>query len=150
MARLVPAHAPHGERVLALDELEQFGRALGRAARDTLPSVITLAGDLGTGKTTLTRAIGDGFGVHEPVTSPTFALVHAYEGAGGHRLFHLDLYRLKGPQDLANIGWEALAEEPALVIIEWPDRAGDLIPQDALAITLAHIDGDESRRRVSW
>jgi tRNA A37 threonylcarbamoyladenosine biosynthesis protein TsaE len=51
---------------------------------------------------------------------------------------------------LANLGWEQLLSERALLIIEWPDRAGELLPPEALAIELAHVDGDESRRRVQW
>lgn len=139
-----------GERVITLDELHEFGASLGRALTGLVPKVVTLSGDLGSGKTTLTRAIGHGFGVVEPVTSPTFALVHEYTTRHGRRLFHLDLYRITGPHELANLGWESLLEEPALLIIEWPDRAGDLIPPHALAMTLAHVDGDESRRRVTW
>lgn len=134
---------------MTLPELQAFGAALGRAATSALPCVITLAGDLGAGKTTLTGAIGHGFGVVEPVTSPTFALVHEY-GAHTGRLFHLDLYRLRGPHELANLGWEDLLAVPALLIIEWPDRAGDLVPADALALTLSHVADDETRRRVSW
>jgi tRNA threonylcarbamoyladenosine biosynthesis protein TsaE len=150
MPRLAPPLAAHGDQQMTLAELEAFGASLGRAAERALPCVVTLAGDLGTGKTTLTRAIGRGFGVEEPVTSPTFALVHEYRGRGTQRLFHVDLYRIAGPHELANLGWEALNEEGGLVIIEWPERAGFLIPPDALAITLAHVQGDESRRRVAW
>lgn len=150
MAALVPPLAAQGDQVMTLDEFVAFGESLGRAARAVLPRVITLAGDLGTGKTTLTRAIGHGFGVREPVTSPTFALVHEYRAGGHERLFHLDLYRIRGPHELANIGWETLLTERALLIIEWPDRAGALIPPNALAITLAHVESDESRRRVTW
>ncbi len=135
---------------MTLEELEAFGMSLGRLAADALPCVITLAGDLGTGKTALTRAIGRGFGVIEPVTSPTFALVHEYHTPVARRLFHLDLYRLKGPHELANLGWESISGERALVIIEWPDRAGHLVSADALSITLAHVGGDDSRRRVTW
>ena len=135
---------------MSLDEFVAFGTALGRAARASLPCAITLAGDLGTGKTTLTRAIGLGFGVLEQVTSPTFALVHEYRAGGHEHLLHLDLYSIKGPHELANIGWETLLTERALLIIEWPDRAGDLIPPDALAILLEHVESDESRRRVTW
>ena len=86
----------------------------------------------------------------EPVTSPTFALVHEYRATGREHLFHIDLYRITGSHELANIGWESLLSERALLIIEWPDRAGDLIPSDALALTLAHVEADESRRRVTW
>ncbi len=147
---LRPSAAPHGDQLMTLEELSAFGAALGEAAAGALPCVVTLAGDLGTGKTTLARAIGLGFGVQEPVTSPTFALVHEYNARGHRRFFHLDLYRINGPHELANIGWEALFDEQALVVIEWPDRAGALLPDDALVITLAHVDDDETRRRVRW
>lgn len=149
MPTIAPA-APRGDRLMTLDDLTAFGVALGEAATRAVPCVVMLIGDLGTGKTTLTRAIGRGFGVEEPVTSPTFALVHEYRAHEHRRFFHLDLYRINGPHELANIGWESLLAEPALVVIEWPDRAGALIPADALAITLAHVDDDETRRRVIW
>lgn len=139
----------HGDARMSLDELHAFGAALGRAAAGALPCVITLAGDLGAGKTTLTRAIAHGFGVVEAVTSPTFALVHEY-GAVNGRLYHLDLYRIRQAHELANLGWEQLLSDVALLIIEWPEHGGTLIPDDALAITLAHVDGDENRRRVTW
>jgi tRNA threonylcarbamoyladenosine biosynthesis protein TsaE len=147
---LVPPSAPHGDQVMTRAELDAFGASLGAAARRALPCVVTLAGDLGAGKTTLVRAIGQGFGVLEAVTSPTFALVHEYRAQGANKLYHLDLYRIKGPSELANLGWESLLVDRALFVIEWPDRAGALLPDDALAITLSHVDGDESRRRVTW
>ncbi len=150
MAKLQPPMAPHGDQLMTLDELTAFGVALGAAATRALPCVVTLSGDLGAGKTTLTRAIGQGYGVVEPVTSPTFALVHEYVSRASRRFFHLDLYRITGAHELANIGWESLFAEPSLIVIEWPDRAGALVPADALAITLAHVDSDETRRRVNW
>lgn len=150
MTKLVPPVAPNGDDLMTLDELSAFGVALGEAAALALPCVVTLSGELGAGKTTLTSAIGRGFGVLEPVTSPTFALVHEYRARGRRHFYHLDLYRISGPHELANIGWEELLADPALLVIEWPDRAGSLIPGDALAITMTHIAADESRRRVTW
>jgi len=123
---------------------------VGSRRATALPVVITLSGDLGAGKTTLTRAIGHGFGVIEPVTSPTYALVHEYSATGYKHFFHLDLYRIKGPHELANIGWEGLFIEQALIVIEWPEHAAGLLPAGAVALTLAHVEGDETRRRVSW
>ena len=149
VARLIPPDGEHGDLILTLPEFFAFGEALGRRASVSVPCVVTLTGDLGAGKTTLTRAIGRGFGIGEPVTSPTFSLVHEYRAERGE-FFHLDLYRISGPHELANIGWDEMFHERGLVVIEWPDRAGSLIPSDALAITLTHIDGDESRRRVQW
>jgi tRNA threonylcarbamoyladenosine biosynthesis protein TsaE len=118
MTRLIPPDAPHGDVRMTLDELTAFGERLGAAAVGALPCTVTLSGDLGAGKTTLTRAIGHGYGVIEPVTSPTFALVHEYIARDFRRLLHLDLYRITGPHELANIGWEALSTERALLIIE--------------------------------
>ena len=135
---------------MTLDQLNEFGELLGRELAARLPAVLTLHGELGTGKTTLTRAIARGFGVDEPVTSPTFALVHEYHAKNGDQLFHLDLYRIRGPQDLANIGWESINAERALVIIEWPERAGHLVPDHAMEVRLEHVDGDDSRRKLTW
>src|SRR5688500_19415751 len=104
-------------------ELEAWGESFGRAASP--PLVIALAGDLGAGKPTLVQAICRGYGVTEPVTSPTFALVHEY-AAPRSPVYHLDLYRLKGPQDLEELGWFDIVGAHALVLIEWPERAGDL------------------------
>jgi len=139
-----------GERSLTLAELNRFGEQLGRELKAWLPKVLTLHGDLGTGKTTLTRAIARGFGVGEPVTSPTFALVHEFRAPDGRQLFHLDLYRITGPHELANLGWDAIFGERALIVIEWPEHAGHLVPPDAIEIRLAHVEGDDSRRRLTW
>jgi tRNA threonylcarbamoyladenosine biosynthesis protein TsaE len=125
------------------DELVAWGEAFGRAASP--PLVVALAGDLGAGKTTLAQAICAGYGVTEPVTSPTFAIVHRYE-APRSPVYHLDLYRLERPSELVNIGWDEIVMAHALVIIEWPERAGDLMPADHVPLNLEHIAGDSDRR----
>ena len=125
------------------DELVAWGEAFGRAA--TPPLVVALAGDLGAGKTTLAQAICAGYGVTGPVTSPTFAIVHRYE-APRSPAYHLDLYRLDRPSELVNVGWDEIAMSHALVIVEWPERAGDLMPPDHVPISLEHVPGDSDRR----
>ncbi|MDF2774334.1 MAG: putative protein family ATPase [Geminicoccaceae bacterium] len=125
------------------DELVGWGEAFGRAA--TPPLVVALAGDLGAGKTTLAQAICAGYGVTGPVTSPTFAIVHRYE-APRSPAYHLDLYRLDRPSELVNVGWDEIAMSHALVIVEWPERAGDLMPADHVPISLEHVPGDSDRR----
>lgn len=121
----------------------QWGKELGEAA--SAPLVISLTGELGAGKTTLAKAICDGYGVAEPVTSPTYALVHKYE-AEKSPVYHVDLYRLDNESQLTNIGWDDLLLERALVIVEWPERAGERMPSDHLHIDLGYIQGDDSRR----
>ena len=135
---------------LSLPELGAWGEALG--ARLTPPAIVTLAGDLGSGKTTLVQAICRGYGVREPVTSPTFALVHEYR-AERSPVFHLDLFRLGGPRELANIGWEDALASRALVLIEWPERAGPEAPYahpTTTQLRLAHVPGAPDKRRVCW
>ena len=140
---LVPALAPRGRVTMTRAELVAWGESFGRAA--TPPLVIALAGDLGAGKTTLTQAICAGYGVTEPVTSPTFAIVHRYE-APRSPVYHLDLYRLDKPSELVNIGWDEIAASHALVIVEWPERAGELIPPQHVPIDLEYAPSDPERR----
>lgn len=140
---LVPPLAAEGRAALTEQQLTDWGVRLGRQIRP--PLLITLDGDLGAGKTTLARAICRGFGVREDVTSPTFAIVHAYE-APKAPVFHVDLYRLDGPRDLQNIGWDDLVQADALLLVEWPDRAGDLLPADHLPIQLRYVENDPDRR----
>jgi tRNA threonylcarbamoyladenosine biosynthesis protein TsaE len=113
------------------------------------PAVVGISGELGVGKTTLVQAICAGFGVTDQVTSPTFALVHAYQGAASP-VFHLDLYRLDSPAQLTNLGWDEMLDARALVIVEWPERAGPALPSYARLLALAHLSGQPDRRRLSW
>lgn len=139
----VPALAAHGELALSLEELEAWGESFGRSSEP--PLVVALSGDLGAGKTTLARAICRGYGVTEPVTSPTFAIAHVYRGARS-AVHHLDLYRLARPTELHGIGWDEIVGAHALVIIEWPERAGDLLPANHVSIALAHHPTRDDRR----
>ncbi len=133
------------QRPVTRDELIAWGHAIGTSG--TVPLVIALEGELGAGKTTLTQAICAGLGVTEDVTSPTFALVHEYRGSMG-AVYHLDLYRLRDERDLDNIAWDEIVSSGGAVIIEWPDRAGTRLPENAVRIELRHVDGDPDVRRV--
>jgi tRNA threonylcarbamoyladenosine biosynthesis protein TsaE len=139
----VPPLAERGRLLLGEPELRAWGEAFGRAAR--APVLVTLAGELGTGKTTLVQAICRGYGVEEPVTSPTFALVHEYQ-APRSRVYHLDLYRLRDQRELMELGWHELLDAHALVLVEWPERAGDLLPAAHVPIALDHAPEHPDRR----
>jgi len=140
-----PIPAIHDSR-FTLHEFNAWGEEFGRNLR--APVLVTLEGDLGTGKTTLVQAMCRGVGIREDVTSPTFALVNEYQ-VDGRTVFHLDLYRLHGPDDLTNLGWDDIVNSDAIVFVEWPDRAGHRLPSDRIRIRLDHIPGDDSRRRLT-
>jgi tRNA threonylcarbamoyladenosine biosynthesis protein TsaE len=142
-APIVPQLAERGHLSLSLEELNDWGRKLGSAAEP--PLLITLKGDLGAGKTTLAQAICAGYGVKEEVTSPTYALVHKYQ-AEKSPVYHVDLYRLSQESDLTNIGWDDMMNERALVIVEWPDRAGSRMPRNHLPIALEYSHADADHR----
>lgn len=140
---VVPPLATRGKLAVTYDELNDWGQRFGRAVR--VPLVVALAGELGAGKTTLVQAICRGCGVTQEVTSPTFALVHQYD-APNYPVYHLDLYRLRDERELTNIGWDDLLSDHALVLIEWPERAGSRLPHDAVQIELEHVPDDDTRR----
>ena len=140
---VVPPRAARSRIALTLDELVAWGERFGHAAR--APLVVTLAGDLGAGKTTLAQAICRGYGVTERVTSPTYALVHEYAAPRGP-VHHLDLYRLDDPRALDTIGWDEIVSGAALVLVEWPERAGDRLPEAHVPLDLAHLADDPARR----
>jgi tRNA threonylcarbamoyladenosine biosynthesis protein TsaE len=140
---LLPPLAPDGRLALTEPELTDWGRRLGRQITSAL--VITLAGDLGSGKTTLARAICEGYGVQDDVTSPTFAIVHEYR-APRSPVFHLDLFRLQGAAELHQVGWDDIVESGAVILIEWPERAGNMLPAAHLPLELSHVPGEPDRR----
>ena len=140
---LLPPLAAEGHLALTEQELVGWGERLGRQIDP--PLFITLDGDLGAGKTTLARAICAGYGVREPVTSPTFAIVHQYE-APKSTVYHVDLFRIESPAALQNVAWDDIVQADALVLVEWPENAGSVLPQDHLPIELRHIAGDPLRR----
>ena len=140
---IVPPLARRGHLALTLPELERWGQEFGRAAHP--PLCVAIRGDLGAGKTTLVRAICRGYGVDAEVTSPTFALVHEY-AAPRSRVYHLDLYRLERESDLTNIAWFDILAAGGLVLVEWPERAGSLLPSDCVPLDLEHLPGEPDRR----
>jgi tRNA threonylcarbamoyladenosine biosynthesis protein TsaE len=140
---VVPPYAARGHLTLDENELRHWGEELGRAISP--PLWITLTGELGVGKTTLAQAICRGYGVIDEITSPTYALIHEYR-APKSAVFHIDLYRLDSPEQLTNLGWDEIVSSRALVLIEWPERAGSRLPEDHLPIDLDYVPDDPARR----
>lgn len=127
-------------------ELESWGARIGQHAGT--PLVLALRGELGAGKSTLARAIARGAGVEGPIPSPTFNLLFRYPSPRGIEIVHLDLYRLERPEEVWALGWSELPDEREIVMIEWPERAEDLLPTARWEIELIE-DGDPESRRVA-
>lgn len=123
------------------EQTRRIGMRLGALLK--AGDLICLQGDLGSGKTTLVQGIAQGWGALDPVSSPTFVLVNLYRRANGEQLFHLDAYRMTSPLEAEELGLdEMLMQGPLLV--EWPDRLGNLIPPEHLWVELTQV-ADEHR-----
>ncbi len=127
---------------------ETWALARSLAAELKPGDVVCLEGDLGAGKTTFVQGLAAALGTLGRVTSPTFCLVqeHRRNGGGAGALVHMDLYRLHGEDDVLAIGWEDYLSDGAILAVEWPERAGSLIPADARHVRFFHLDGEERRR----
>jgi tRNA threonylcarbamoyladenosine biosynthesis protein TsaE len=109
------------------------------------PRLVVLRGDLGAGKTTLVKGIAAALGAADPedVTSPTFTLVHEYQGTK-LRLYHLDLYRLETERELATLGLEEMIEAlDALVLVEWGEKFPSVVARATGEIAIENLGGDE-------
>ncbi len=115
-------------------ETEEIGFQIGQAVPSG--SLITLYGDLGMGKTALTRGIARGLGVRQMVTSPTFAIVNEYRD-GRIPLFHFDLYRLNSADDLYDIGWDDYLESGGICVTEWTENCEQAMSSDRIRIYLS-------------
>ena len=113
-----------------------FARLL--AAGLAPPALVTLRGDLGTGKTTLVRDVLRARGVDGVVASPSFTLAQSYEGAGGLRLHHLDLYRLGPGADAALFAFDDYLDDSALTFVEWPEAGAAELPPADVDVLLGH------------
>jgi tRNA threonylcarbamoyladenosine biosynthesis protein TsaE len=129
-------------RALTQPELEAEGETLGRS----LPpgALLAFEGELGTGKTTFIQAISRGLGVTGPASSPTYALVHRYQGRRGP-VFHLDCFRLSRPDEAADLDWEGLVGEGDAILVEWPERAGAWLPAVTRRFRLHHLTDPDRR-----
>lgn len=145
---------------------EDETQALGARIAAVLPlgRVVALHGDLGAGKTVLSRGLARGVGITEPVTSPTFTVVQEYERPGGSWLFHLDMYRIECDDDALAFGIEEFLFAPdAVAVVEWPERIAGLLEcpsggeqpdrvagrscvPDLVVVRLSHVA--ESRREI--
>ncbi len=128
-------------------DLERWGTRIGSEIET--PVFIGLSGQLGAGKSVLARAVARGAGVTGTIPSPTFNLLHRYVANHDVTVAHLDLYRIESPDELWEIGWEELGAEGEIVLVEWAENAGDLLPKDRWEIELTIPEPGDLLREVS-
>ena len=121
--------------------MENLGREVARITRPG--AVIALVGDLGAGKTHWTKGFVAETGSLAEVTSPTFGLVHEYDG-GRFPVFHLDFYRLKSADELLALGWDELLDQDGVVIAEWADKFSEILPRETTWLRFT-VESDGSR-----
>lgn len=126
------------------EQTERLGVRLGELLEER--TLVCLDGDLGAGKTTLAQGIARGWGSLDPITSPTYVLIQQYRRADRGILFHIDAFRLLDAQDGRALGLMEILEGQHPVMVEWPGKIEELIPNSHLWIELAWVD--ESRRRL--
>jgi tRNA threonylcarbamoyladenosine biosynthesis protein TsaE len=142
-----PAQPPRAAGLLlevithSCEETLALGKQLANQLRP--PCVVSLEGELGSGKTTLVKGIVAGLGAarEDEVTSPSFTLVHEY--GRNPRVYHADLYRVEGSRDLVTLGLEDLMNEPAVLLIEWGEKS--TLATASVRIKLEHLGGDDRR-----
>ncbi len=123
----------------SLAQTRRLGARLG--ARAQAGDIYCLEGELGSGKTSFVQGIGEGMGIAGPIVSPTFVLVAVYHGAPGRPpLYHLDLYRVSGPQEALDFGLEEYLYGEGVVAIEWPERIRPVLPPEYLWISFRYLD----------
>ena len=128
-------------RTKSAEDTRDLARALAPYVRGG--DVVLLAGDVGTGKTTFTQGFGDGLGVTEPITSPTFILMRRYDGK--LPLVHVDVYRLEHLQEVLDLGLAEMLDDGGVALIEWGDVVAPALPADFLEVRFEYGVGDDDR-----
>lgn len=125
------------------EDTRKFGLELAKRLKPN--DVVALIGDLGTGKTTLTKYIAEGLGITEMITSPTFTIVCEYH-SGRLPLYHFDVYRLENGDDMFEIGADEYFTAGGVSIVEWADLVAEILPEDTLAVFIEY--GEKEGERI--
>ena len=121
-----------GHVIVSCSPEETCRIAASLAQNLTRRAILALHGDLGSGKTCFARGIATVLGITQPITSPTFTIVNEY--AGSSPFYHIDLYRLNNADEVLALGFEEYLEKNGITVIEWAERAGDLLPPGSIHI----------------
>lgn len=133
-------------------ETKKIGRDLAAKivkskSKDNQALVIGLEGDLGSGKTTFIQGLAQGLGIKEPITSPTFVILKMIELKQGkwNYFYHIDCYRISNPEDLLDLDFKEIINQPSIVVIEWAERVKEILPQNARWIKFEYLSQNERK-----
>lgn len=133
-------------------ETKKIGRDLAAKiakskSKDNQALVIGLEGDLGSGKTTFIQGLAQGLGIKEPITSPTFVILKMIELKQGewNHFYHIDCYRISNPEDLLDLDFKEIINQPSIVVIEWAERVKEILPQNARWIKFEYLSQNERK-----
>jgi len=130
----------------SFEETVEFGKKLGIVLKSG--DIISLSGDLGTGKTALTNGIAKSLGIDSYITSPTFTLVNEYEGR--LPLYHFDVYRIYDPDEMFDIGFEEYINSEGITIIEWGEQIREILPEEIINVNIKkNLDKGIDVREIS-
>ncbi len=133
--------------VNSVEETTAIGLALGKILKSG--DIVCLTGDLGTGKTHITKGIAQGLGIEEYITSPTFTIVNEYD-SGRLKLYHFDVYRVSDPDEIYAIGFDDYIFSDGVSIIEWANYIEEILPKDYLHIYIEKdLDNGENYRKIT-
>ncbi len=134
-------------------ETEEFAKNFVEGLEPSASSgrLVGLSGELGAGKTAFVKAVAKALGVKEEITSPTFVILKRFtiHDSRFKNLIHIDAYRLEHPSELENLGWKQLLADPKnLILLEWPEKVADILPQGMIEVSFEYID--EKTRRIEF
>jgi len=135
--------------VSGTNELKKIAETLlSKLSQGDKAVVVALSGDLGAGKTTFTKELAELLGVTEVVASPTFVIERVYpiDVKGFTTLVHIDAYRMETAEEILRLGWEEVTADPKnIIVIEWPEKVADAIPEDAIRLNFEHGETENER-----
>jgi tRNA threonylcarbamoyladenosine biosynthesis protein TsaE len=133
--------------IFNLDEIEIAAKKVLTATSNN--KVFAFHGEMGAGKTTFIHAFCKAMGVMDTVTSPTFSIINEYNIAGGGIVYHMDLYRLKSNEEAVNAGVEDCLFSNNICLVEWPDNAAQIFPENTLHIHITVVDTNARKLQIN-
>ena len=135
------------EVIFTLEQIPDAAAKLLSSA--TNHKVFALHGEMGAGKTTFIHALCEAMGIRDVVTSPTFSIINQYKTADGQTVYHMDLYRIKDENEAINAGVEDCMYSGDLCLVEWPEKAPGIFPENTLHMTISSIDDNTRKLKIN-